>query len=389
MRDGIGIGCFWFEPKEMSADVFEDFNSKEFLSNIKSALESVDNVSSVEIFGEGNSILLSDFEGDEEGEEIYFPIFIDVVIAFDLYLPFRVQNSYSKGFSRQKGTENFRVIISYGIEMPVVYIYQKNLKDDITDSSAPVMFIREYLEDKLQNDKNCHFRSLGPSPFHADVFLNVLEGKNSEILSSQIEPHSRGYDDVSIKITVEKDTDPLGVFIERYQGILGAYYALVLKRNRSLSNDAHVFNAVQDLIERGKTKRFIKNFYQEKSLIDSVYEKILDDKLNRIAIERDVLQKTRDSIFDKDNVFYSFVEKEIQDISKIPVDEVREILNISESRRQKFMQNSATLLSGLIGGIIGAVAGSFLTYSLAQQPNKDMIKIEREPAAVLKPTDDN
>jgi hypothetical protein len=373
MKTGIGIGCFWFEPKgDLSEEFFENFNGKDFLSKIKNTLESVDSISSVQIYGEGNSIL-ADAGEDEDDEKLYFPIFCDVIIEFNLYLPFRVQNQYGRGFERAKNTENFRVVIHYGLAMPVVYIFQKEIDETVSDTSSPVMFIREYLKEKLQNDKNCQFQCLGPSPFHSEIFLDISNSNESKIIDSKMNTHSRGYNDILIQMTVDSETDPLGLFISKYHEILESYYSLVMRYNRSLHNDSYVFNATQELLEKEKTDNFFVKIFRDKKLINSVYEKILDDKLNRIALEREVLRKTRDLVFVEDNVFYFFIKKEIEEISQIPVDEVREILTISESRRSQLMQNTSTLISGLVGGVVGAVLGSYLTFVLAQPIHKPII----------------
>jgi hypothetical protein len=95
--EAVGIGCFWFARFSADdADDDEDFTPTEHLNDIREALEGVDNVSNVEVIGEGN--VYSSIAGleDEEGGN-FFPIYSNVTLCFDIFLPARHQQKYALG----------------------------------------------------------------------------------------------------------------------------------------------------------------------------------------------------------------------------------------------------------------------------------------------------
>ncbi|MBU0860198.1 MAG: hypothetical protein KJ667_09675 [Alphaproteobacteria bacterium] len=197
MKSGIGIGCFWFELEtDKPHETFQNLNADDFVSKIKAALETVDNVSAVETIGKPRIIGFNRSSEDEEGN--YLPIFSNLSIQFKLHLPFRVQKQYSNGYGRAEVTENFIVLIRYNADIPVTYIYQQDLQDGVNDTTSPVMFIREYLKDKLENSPHCKFSALGPSPFHADIFLDIQINSLAELIETNLVISSRGYDTIDI-----------------------------------------------------------------------------------------------------------------------------------------------------------------------------------------------
>src|SRR4051794_1679680 len=122
----IGIGCYWFAQREGED---EDFDPREFLTHVKDALESVDNVSDVEVFTRGDSITVSGSSYAQHGDdENFFPIFSNMRISFQIYMPERLIERYGRGRASVEA-ERFAVEIVYGHGMPVAYVNYE-LEDD-------------------------------------------------------------------------------------------------------------------------------------------------------------------------------------------------------------------------------------------------------------------
>jgi len=186
LTTAIGIGCLWFGIVGDEDDAELDFEPKTHLQNIKEALESVDNVSDVEVDGDTRYSSFSWAEDDDEGGEA-IPLFTDAFVSFSIFLPDRLKEKY--GVGRGLGpvdVEYFQVLTIYERGLPVTYVTYdiESPKDKLRQHSpsTAVVFIRKYLEEKLADNTNISFNVIGPSPFHADFFVGAAkEGKDGEV----------------------------------------------------------------------------------------------------------------------------------------------------------------------------------------------------------------
>jgi hypothetical protein len=95
-------------------------------------------------------------------KESFFPIYCDVLVPFDIFMPSRLQQKYS---STIPVVETFRVKLMYDDGMPVVDINYtvdvgKNQARMFSPSTA-IVFVRKYLEDKLKDHPTIEFQTLG------------------------------------------------------------------------------------------------------------------------------------------------------------------------------------------------------------------------------------
>jgi hypothetical protein len=86
------------------------FSPQAYLVEIRKALEGVDSVSNIEIEGEGNTYSIFGELDDEE--ENFFPIYSDVLLSFDIFMPTRLQQKYSLNRAIP-GVETFHVKLMY------------------------------------------------------------------------------------------------------------------------------------------------------------------------------------------------------------------------------------------------------------------------------------
>lgn len=97
------------------------------------------------------------------------------------------------------------------------------------------------------------------------------------------------------------------------------------------------------------------------TLIDEIFEAILRDRMNRLTLEEYVEDAKDKGDFRDDGILSKFIYDQASDISPAPIDDVKEILRMFEDRRQSFIRNGTTVVSGLIGGILGAALTFLLT----------------------------
>jgi hypothetical protein len=105
----IGIGCFWFASRETDT---ENVSPIEHLKQVRSAIESVDNVSNVQIVGHGDVFhfpgpsILGEIEDDDRN---FFPIYTNLILRFDIFMPERLKEKYGLGRAGDGETETFHV----------------------------------------------------------------------------------------------------------------------------------------------------------------------------------------------------------------------------------------------------------------------------------------
>lgn len=231
----IGIGCFWFALRP-GGPAKAEFDPKTHIENIRHALETVDNVSNITILAP-KEIIWSAAPSGEDEDENYFPIFRRVHIDFDIFMPKRIIEKHSLRFPIPN-TEHYRVEVVYGRRSPVTYIHYdlEAVPSDLLVAHTPastVVFIREYLQEKLKEHPTVQFQFLGPSPFHADFFVEATDEKNDNS-AKDLSISSRGYRTL-LFIVPARDKDGLvPAFINLNNEAFGTFYRTVRYRNRAL-----------------------------------------------------------------------------------------------------------------------------------------------------------
>lgn len=98
----------------------------------------------------------------------------------------------------------------------------------------------------------------------------------------------------------------------------------------------------------------IGSWFRQGPIIDGVYKSILDQKMNNIAWVGFLTEAKSNETIEDFSIIYQFIEREREDQFVVPADDVKDILKMLEDRRQGYIRNTTTILSGLIGGILGA-----------------------------------
>jgi hypothetical protein len=357
----VGLGCFWFARRASTTNV--DERPSEHLKHIKLALESVDNVSNVVVTGEGKFT----FDPDDEGEsENYYPIYGDVVLTFNIFVPERLQRKYTLDESIEN-VNNFHVLLCYERTMPVAYVHytvqSEELRSGDFSPSTAVVFIRKYLAEKLEHHPTVEFQCLGPSPFHADILLAVPRQKDGTTTAKDLSSAGQGYRTLYFPTKSNRPDAAVAQFVDEYHPLLSTFYSAVRRGNLSRRLRAKVINGAVELMEPIRTAnpwKRLQHWRGYRPRIDAVFESLLAEKMNRVEMSNFCAELRQDEEIDPANLFFRFIEGEIRPLPEFPDEDIRELLIMLEERRRGYFQNTATLFAGLAGGILGAALGAAL-----------------------------
>jgi hypothetical protein len=231
--EAIGIGCLWFARRsEVAPDAFDP---TKHLADIRRALEGIDSISNLKIKGDANIYAGSWSLADDALEENFFPIYARLEISFDIFLPVRVQEKYTSAW-RGDDVETLNVRIIYKGHLPVMYVHYP-VTGDATNvrrfsPSTAIVVVRKYLDDKLKDNPEVQVQVLGPSPFHADLFIGPAPAAETTEFLDLTRPGD-GYGTFYLTTAAKSASDRMTFFIEAYHHTLSSFYFVIQLRNRS------------------------------------------------------------------------------------------------------------------------------------------------------------
>lgn len=162
-------------------------------------------------------------------------------------------------------------------------------------------------------------------------------------------------------------TQQIANFVRGYKAVLGSYYEAVIIRLKSTRLSAKVTSRAQALLQRptnASAWRRFQTWLHLRDQIDEAFSALLDEKMHRATVQGFISNLQEDEEVEQDNVFYRFIKRETELREYLPDEDIRELLIMLEERRRGYFQNTATLFSGLAGGILGAVIGASATFML-------------------------
>jgi hypothetical protein len=230
----FGIGSFHFGYRK--APPFK-FRLHEYVRDLKSALESVPAITEVFIdipetkFNIDNVDVHHDPGLFQDGVG-HFPPISHGSIRFQIYIPARVQEDLCQvSAPTDTGTERFTVYIDYAYEGPVAFVTLQDPASGDRDPATAIQVVREFLVRELRPNKSpIRFEFLGPSPFHAECSLRLIDAAaagNGAFAVSHIE--RRGYDLLrftSDHIEYDSAEDAAEDLFQELDEELGLFYAI-------------------------------------------------------------------------------------------------------------------------------------------------------------------
>jgi hypothetical protein len=361
----FGIGCFHFGVSRRPP--FR-FTIHDYIQDVRLALENVPTVNDVYIESMDKDQVITMEDGElprlSEGDGI-FPGLYHLEMQFDVYLPFRVQAELTDDYAPDETcSERFRVYMRYTYHGPVAFV-QVLEPSHRPSPSAAVRVVREFLARELGDDRQpVIFESLGPSPFHADCYLNaVSQETNGErpVLDTTIR-QQKGYDAIHFTLHPHEITETdelLETVIERLADELILYYAIETYRVRSM-NEWEQLEELFDQLTRFSSQlslgRRLVGLLGWSRQLNKLYSLLVQFEISQLFARRSLEREVRD-LYKTEEPRYlrPYMDEAVKDLDVYPTAQVGRMADFLEKRRQKTLELFIVFLSALIGGIVGSL----------------------------------
>ena len=347
-RISFGIGCFHFGFQPQAGKTFK---GEDYIIALEKTLSTISNIETIEIEAE-EDFRSREFELDPDEPHFQFQQ-SDLLIRLSIFIPERVQSDIDPKFSIIQTCERFIVDVNPSYFFQITTVRPVNPPSDFMPSDG-VFLCRKFLEKFLGHprDAGVCFQSLGPSPFHADFFLEQGESGTGRKLVFERVP-SRGYDYCYFRY----DGDCFADIEEVYQAVIdelgdqiGLFFLIThtrVLRDRDWSN---LYNLIQKIISNQKRKGFWAYWKNTLTSDHPLHDAMLSlaqieimDLDNHYNLQQDLREFY---VGDRPPELLSFLEGAIAEFSSIPFRQMRDILSLLESKKD---QEDRTCNDGFIG----------------------------------------
>lgn len=358
----FGIGCFHFGIK---SERRSSFSTSEYVHEIERALGVIPSIGEIAV--DYDPHFDEEFRVSEELTSLVagevFPWVEFLRVEFSLYIPARLQASLlnEEWAPISTGTEKFKVYIVSTFHGPVTLVESV----DASEGSGPsysVRVVREFLAVEFKKVTSwVTFEFMGPSPFHANVFLKDDADQKIQGDLECIDREQRGYDEMIFTYSRERFPEERTAFeflVSEIENELGLYYEIVREKDKQARSWAAIEERMNWIRESTKgeemfnirTKHAIHQ--SRRILIDSLYEFKATHEVSRSGV-----QELAESTYVKKtpSYFRKFVENRVSRFPTYPVDALCAWLTHTESRTLKHLEISALFISAVLGGIVGAL----------------------------------
>lgn len=365
-KHAFGIGCFHFGYHK---PIPFEFSTTQYVKDVRNALSELTAISHIDI--QYDKLLAQDITVEEELPNLengdYFPFVHFLGIRFSVYIPRRIQEEIFPGenLSDWIQAENFSVLIKHEYHGPITFIECLDATDE-SNPSAAVRLLREYLKREFNKLKGpVSFEYLGPSPFHANFFVQKAE----DVEGIRIEEITqRGYHDFVFHYGEAEETkdiltnvyehlrDEVDTFYEiqrravRFMGKSDSLVDSWRKLSALVSEPGHVFNIFNKFrIYKGASK-FINDLYEFQA------EHVVEEKgVNQII--NGAYKKGMEKNLEK------YIRQKIEKFPSFPTDPLLNWAARIETNFFKQVDIVAVTISGILGGTIGTLLTVWLGKS--------------------------
>lgn len=371
----FGIGCFHFGVKKAAPFKFE---GKEYIKELLEALQTISNIDNVSIHCEEEFEIFSmDIKKEVPNIENgygFFPYSQFMRIEFEIYIPFQIQAQIlKKEIERLKTfTEKFRVWIRSNFFFPVTFVEPVNPSQESSPSSA-VRIVREFLEREFKDSKSDYirFESLGPSPFHADCFVEPREAPSYGEIEWRFDHRyisRKGFNKVMFSFNSKFFTETVKAkraLVKEILSELGFFYYVVQTEVVKMNKWTLIENLVKQLIDihrKGGIRNFIRKIFVSHKELNEAFISIAEFESNELFLHSVITRNYRNVYSGNiDTYFQPYIDQEIKGSSAYPTKQANQLMSLFESRRIKRVEIFVLLISAMIGGVIGSLVTILLS----------------------------
>lgn len=384
----FGLGCFYFNIAKFPS---KDFTVADYISAIRNILEkstSIDNFVSTASDSTLESIIKEDEKCySKHGDRIYL-YSTGLVICFDVYIPLRIQKDlwielFNSPLPRINNTERFKVKIHYSSGYPIAFVEFTSSMSPKFFPSDSVIIIRKFIDKLFKDAKQnlLRFKVLGPSPFssgfvvHQEDFV-FSESKNPNVVTienwleeTEIRRTKRSYIDLyEFKITAAQENSVLRIKDLIYSNIMeeaDLFYGIREYNDQMIGTWHAIEQYLQELLELTASSNFflqIKSFPKTYLVIQNLAMRLTELESEQILAEPSFKRDYRRLVEKKPRLLLEWhLKNSLEDLPQFPVHQLRELINLLESRRINFSEGFVVIISAILGGVVGAVITLFLS----------------------------
>jgi hypothetical protein len=367
-RVPVGFGCFSFVP-----DVSEPaFTANEYLGVVAAALErspGIEDVSAHVLDDVDVTLSVDPPKGDYDvwGEEPA-PFPGGGSISFRAHIPNRLQRqlveeSGGSGLVRTE-TEDFRVHVHSGWAVPYAAVELLGAPSDASPSDG-VQVMREFLQHELRRagSERVRFTALGPSPLHADFYLEPRERPPGETATFWRLEYTRpayhryvyGFDPTELELM-----RPAELFAFEVGSEVDFLYRMVLTERERARHWVELRDAMSELVtlqRRSGVKGFVSKAWKSARLLDDALISLTDFEGREVAEVSALVREFKEDYVSGAEVYAKeLVESQVNTRAEYPTAQTRELIRMFETRRLTDRDLFVVLMSSGVGGVVGAAA---------------------------------
>lgn len=367
----FGVGCFNFGPIR---PVPFRFRGADYLADLKAALSGIPNIDELKIyhsqFEEIEWTVEEKPSGIEEGED-YIPNIggstSRLRVEFTLHIPLRLQGELLE-YQVESAVTAFRVIIDGSLfHGPVTFIVPSNEADSVKgpalDGSAAVVLVRRFLAREFPKASDrLRFECLGPSPFHVDLFVRpgneTVRGYNYRTERTPV----RGYDivtflyDEAVYPSAETAADDI---FHAIGDELSFYYYVERLDNSTASSWYDIESGLREVLteeERSGLRHRVTRFFVTNSRVSNTFLRLAQFEAREAFRQRSLAQSYAEVFAPPNRAFFKVdVERLMSERFTAPVEPVRRMLDLLDSRSARRVDLVVVLIASVLGGTVGAL----------------------------------
>ena len=262
------------------------------------------------------------------------------------------------------GSEHFHVTLVYD-DMPLAVVTASEPGPQMAGSTY-IVLVREYLKREL--DKSVRLSCLGPSPFHGNFFLKLVQEQDPP-LSVRREKHTLGYSQYwcsySYDSTNRDDNsrEALRDVLDELTSELTTFYRACRQNQLLVSAWDKIEEPVRKSLlgnpTRGQWRDVMVNRLRQNRSIRLVTDRLVRFEMDRI-FGRQALEESLDHTYSIPGKAYlrDEVEKVVCRMGEYPIAEVYRLLEFLEGRRSKQVELLVVFIAAIVGGIVAWFLGS-------------------------------
>lgn len=365
MNRAFGVGCFHFGYRKLAP--FK-FTASDFVKEVETALGSVQSIGDISATYDKDydHVLTIEDEWKSLQDGHLFPHILFFNVDFSVFIPARIQDSIFPGESMSEltTTEKFRVSIRHGFYGPVSYIECIDPQEECDPSSA-VRLLREYMSKEFAKlESSVTFEFLGPSPFHADFFIQGGDTGDSEIRMEEIK--QRGYNRiVFFHDSTSEPEEVLEFVLDELSHELDLYYKIERIRVEMMNKGEELVEEwlkLQTTAEKMPAVWKVPARIQLHSAARNLVLKVLTMQAEFAVFEREIA-RTVDETYRKGAETYmeKYVRNEAEGLPTYPLDSILAWAQHIEQGSFKQTEIIAVVLSAIGGGIVASIATTLLS----------------------------